>query len=296
MRVFVTGASGFVGSAVVSELLGVGHRVVGLARSDASASALAAAGAEVHRGSLDDPDSLRSGAGASDGVIHLAFIHDFSDFAGAAEADRRAIETLGDALAGSGRPLVVTSGLAAIRYGGDLRTEDDPADPDSPRASEAAALPFSDRGVRACAVRLPIVHDRGDHGFVPTLIDVARDKGISAYPGDGSNRWPAVHRLDAAALFRLALEDAPAGSVLHAVGEEGVPVRDIAGVIGRHLGLPVTSVPSDQVASHFGWLGAFFSLDLAASSTLTRKRMGWEPARPGLLADLDEGHYFGSQR
>ncbi|OHV05585.1 SDR family oxidoreductase [Mycobacterium talmoniae] len=291
MRVFVTGASGFVGSAVVAELLDAGHQVVGLARSDSSAQALAVAGAQVQRGDLDDLDSLRAGATGSDGVVHLAFNHDFTDYAGAGQTDRRAIEALGAALAGSDRPLVVTSGLAG--RGGDVLTETDTADPALPRASEAAALPFATQGVRASVVRLsPSVHGEGDHGFVPRLIDIARQQGVSAYPGDGSNRWPAVHRLDAARLFRLALEQAPAGTIWHGVAEEGIPVRDIATVIGRHLNLPVTSIPVAQAFEHFGWLGAFFALDIRASSALTQQRLGWRPSGTGLLEDLGQGHYF----
>ena len=292
MRVFVTGASGFIGSAVVRELIGAGHQVVGLARSDAAAAALAAAGAQVHRGDLEDLDSLRAGAQASDGVIHLAFVHDFSHYAQAAQTDRRAIEVLGEELAGSDRPFVVASGIAVLSPGR-VVTEDDAASPESPRASEQAALAFTARGVRVAVLRLPpTVHGEGDHGFVSRLIDIARDRGVSAYPGDGSNRWPAVHRLDAAHLFKLALEQAPTGAVLHAVAEEGVPVRDIADVIGRHLKLPVTSVPVDEAASHFGWLGIFFALDVPASSALTQQRFDWHPVQPALIADLEKGHYF----
>jgi nucleoside-diphosphate-sugar epimerase len=292
MRVFVTGASGFIGSAVVRELIGAGHQVVGLARSDAAAAALAAAGAHVHPGDLEDLDSLRAGAQASDGVIHLAFVHDFSHYAQAAQTDRRAIEVLGEELAGSDRPFVVASGIAVLSPGR-VVTEDDAASPESPRASEQAALAFTARGVRVAVLRLPpTVHGEGDHGFVSRLIDIARDRGVSAYPGDGSNRWPAVHRLDAAHLFKLALEQAPTGAVLHAVAEEGVPVRDIADVIGRHLKLPVTSVPVDEAASHFGWLGIFFALDVPASSALTQQRFDWHPVQPALIADLEKGHYF----
>jgi len=292
MKVFVTGASGFVGSAVVRELLANGHQVLGLARSDASAAAMAAAGAEVHYGALDDLDSLRSGAAASGGVIHTAFIHDFSNYAGAAEADRRAIETLGAALAGSDRPFVVTSGMAGLALGRAV-TEEDLPDPDSFRFSEAAAIPFASCGVRVSMVRLPpSVHGAGDHGFVPALINIARAKGVSAYPGEGSNRWPAVHRLDAARLFRLALETAPAGSRFHGVADEGVPVREIAAVIGRRLNIPVVALPVEEAGEHFGWLGAFFSLDIPASSTLTQQRLGWHPAESALLADLDQDHYF----
>jgi nucleoside-diphosphate-sugar epimerase len=292
MRVFVTGASGFIGSAVVSELIDAGHQVLGLARSASSADAVEAAGAHVHRGDLEDLESLRAGAESADGVIHLAFNHDFTDYAGAAETDRRAIDTLGAVLAGSDRPFVVTSGLAGFAFGRTM-TEDDAADPDSPRASEHAALAFASRGVRVAVLRLPpSVHGEGDHGFVPRLIDIAREKGVSAYPGDGSNRWPAVHRFDAARLFRLALESAPAGARLHAIGDEGLPVRDIAGTIGRHLSLPVTAIAPETAADHFGWLGVFFSLDVPASSALTRERLGWRPTQTGLLDDLEEGHYF----
>jgi nucleoside-diphosphate-sugar epimerase len=295
MRVFVTGASGFIGSAVVPELVAAGHQVVGLARSDASAQAVEAAGARAHRGDIEDFDSLRGGAESADGVIHLAFQHDFNDYTGAAETDRRAIEALGEALAGSDRPLVVTSGLAGFALGRPM-TEDDAASADSPRFSEHAALAFTSRGVRVSVLRLPpSVHGEGDHGFVPRLIDIAREKGVAAFPGDGSNRWPAVHRFDAARLFRLALESAPAGARLHAIGDEGVPVRDIAAAIGRHLGLPVTSVAPEAAFDHFGWLGAFFSLDVPALNSTTRELLGWQPTRPGLLEDLEEGHYFGDR-
>ncbi|MEX3656606.1 SDR family oxidoreductase [Mycolicibacterium fortuitum] len=292
MRIFVTGASGFIGSAVVPELIDAGHQVLGLARSDASAAALRAAGADVHRGVLEDPDSLRSGAQAADGVVHLAFVHDFNEFAAASDIDRRAIEALGETLAGSDRPLVVASGTTGIRLG-EVSTEDDAVTPGLPRVSEATALTFADRGVRSSVVRLPpSVHGPGDRGFVPRLIEIAREKGESGYPGDGANRWPAVHRLDAARLIRLAVESAPAGSRLHAVAEEGTPVRDIAGIIGKQLQLPITSVAPDAVMEHFGWLGAFFSLDAPASSQKTREQFDWEPAEIGLLDDLAVGHYF----
>ena len=297
MRVFVTGATGFVGSAIVSQLIDAGHQVMGLARSDRAAAALAEAGAEVHPGALEDLDRLRSGAAAADGVIHCAYIHDFSDLKRASETDRRAIEALGEALEGSGRPLVVTTVTALLRLGRPVTEEDapDPAMP-LPRVSERTALVFAGRGVRVSVVRLPpSVHGDGDHAFVPRLIEIARGTGVSAYPGDGSNRWAAVHRLDAARLFRLALEAAPAGAVLHGVAEEGVPLRDVAGVIGRHLDLPVASVAPEDAGEHFGWLGAFVATDAPASSALTRERTGWRPAGPGLLADLDEGHYFARQ-
>ena len=293
MRVFVTGASGWIGSAVVPELLGAGHQVLGLARSDSSASAVAAAGAEVLRGDLDDLDTLRAGAGSSDGVIHLAFIHDFTDFEASVGADRRAIETMGAALEGSGRPLVIASGTAAVP--GHVSTEGDESTSGSPvagrLANAKAALGLADRRVRPSVVGLPrTVHGDGDrHGFIARLVGIARDTGVSGYVGDGSSRWPAVHVLDAAHLFRLAVEQAPAGSMLHAVGDEGVPVRDIAEVIGRHLNLPAASVP----AGDFGWLGQILAVDQPASSALTRELLGWRPVQPGLIEDLDKGHYFG---
>jgi len=296
MRVFVTGATGFIGSAVVRELLSAGHEVVGLARSDEGAASLAAAGAAVHRGSLQDTGSLRSGAAAADGVVHTAYIHDFSptgDPVAAAQVDGRAIEALGEALADSGRPLTVASGLVATP--GRLATEEDdaPDNPMHPRVSEPVALRFAERGVRVSVVRLaPSVHGEGDYAFIPAVIGIARAKGLSAYVGDGSNRWAAVHRLDAAHLFRLALETAPAGARLHAAGDEGVPFRDIAEVIGRHLDVPVTGVSGDEVQAHFGSFANFVSADMPASSALTQKELGWHPVQPGLIADLDEGHYF----
>lgn len=295
MRVFVTGATGFIGSAVVRELLDAGHQVLGLARSDTGAAALAAAGAQVHRGSLEDLDSLRSGAADADGVIHTAFIHDFGNFAASSAVDRQAIETLGEVLDGSDRPFVVTSGTGMIAPGRLVSEVDAAPDPsDFPRVSEHVALPLAERGVRVSVVRLPAsVHGEGDHGFVPRLIEIARDKGVSGYPGDGSNRWPAVHRLDAANLYRLAIEKAPAGVRLHGIGEEGIPVREIAEVIGRHLSLPVTAIAAEKVNDHFGWLGAFFAVDAPASGAWTRQEFGWNPVQAGLIADLDKGHYFG---
>ncbi|GAA2205530.1 SDR family oxidoreductase [Nonomuraea monospora] len=292
MRVFVTGATGFVGSAVVRELIGAGHQVVGLARSDEAAAALEAAGAVPHRGALDDPAGLRGGADGADGVIHLAFVHDFGNFEAANATDRRAIEALGEALAGSGRPFVVTSGTGLLPPGR-VGTEEDEPGTHSPRgAAEEVALSFVPRGVRVSLVRLPLVHGEGDHGFVAAAIGIAREKGVSAYPGDGSFRWSSAHVLDVAALYRLALEQAPAGARLHAVAEEGVAVREVAGVVGRRLGVPVSSIPVAEAGAHFGWLGAFLSLDMPASSTLTRKLLDWRPERPGLIEDLEAGHYF----
>ena len=298
MRIFVTGASGFIGSAVVAELIDAGHDVIGLARSDQAASAVQAAGAEPHRGALDDLESLRSGAAAADGVIHTAYIHDFSRMQDSARTDLLAIETLGTALEGSGRPMVITTGTALIKPG-EVATEEDSADSDShPRLkAEDAAKAFAARGVRTAIVRPGAsVHGEGDHGFVPVLIDIARTKGVSAYIGDGSNRWPAVHRLDAANLYRLALEDAPAGSVFHAIADEGIATREIAEVIGRHLELPVVSIAPQDAAEHFGWMGMFFGIDAAASSALTQERLGWRPVRPGLIEDLEQGHYFAQAR
>jgi nucleoside-diphosphate-sugar epimerase len=298
MRVFVTGATGFIGAAVVQELIGAGHQVLGLARSDAAQSSLGAAGAQAHRGALDDPESLRRGAAGADGVIHAAFVHDFSNMAAAAETDRLAIEALGAAMAGSGRPLVVTSTIGLLAQGG--HTEDDALDfssVDAHRiASEGAALWLASRGVRASVVRLPpSVHGDGDQAFVPALIRLAREKGYSAYLGEGRNRWPAVHRLDAAHLYRLALEKGAAGARFHGVAEAGVPTRDIADLIARRLNVPVVSLPMAQAAAHFGWLGRFFALDVTASSTLTRQQLGWQPRQPGLLSDMERGrHYFES--
>ena len=302
MRVFVTGASGWIGSAVVPELIAAGHEVVGLARSDNSAAALAAAGAEIVRGDLDDLDLLHSAAEDSDGVIHLAFKHDLvyaGDLAGAGAADRDAIETLGDALVDSGRPFLIASGLLGLAPGR-VATEHDGhdlsavAEPTRARRENAeVTLTFASRSVRSAIVRLATtVHGDGDNGFLPIIVGIARDRGVSAYIGDGLNRWPAVHRLDAARLFRLALEHAPAGSTLHGVDDEGVPFREIAEVIGRHLEIPVASISPDEAGEHFGALAQFIGADGPGSSTLTRELLDWQPTQPGLIADLEQGHYF----
>lgn len=291
MRVFVTGASGFIGSAVVSELLREKNHVVGLARSDASAKALEAAGVEVYRGSLEDPDSLRAAVAKADGVIHLAFIHDFSRYEAAVRADMQAIEAMGEVLVGSHRPLVIASGLLGLSPGR-MGVETD-APSKSPRGrSEALLLGLAERGVRSSIVRLsPTVHGAGDHGFVPHLIAMARKHGVSAYVGSGENHWPAVHRFDAARLFRLALEQASAGTVLHAVAEEGVRTRDIAEVIGKRLSLPLVSKTAEEAPQHWGFLGPIFALDARASSAITQSRFSWKPAHPGLLEDLAADHY-----
>jgi nucleoside-diphosphate-sugar epimerase len=295
MRVFVTGATGFIGTAVVRELIDAGHQVLGLARSDAGAKSLAAAGAnvKVHRGDVEDLDSLRSGVAASDAVIHTAFVHDFSRFEQVCEIDRRAIEALGSALAGSQRPLIVTSGAAIASTPGRLTTEDDAPNSPIPRAaSEHAADAVAKKGVRVSVVRLPQVHDPVKQGLVTYMIAIAREKGVSAYVGDGLNRWPAVHVLAAANLYRLALEKGSAGARYNAIAEEGVPLREIAEAIGRCLKVPVVSKSAAEAGEHFGWLAHFVGHDAPASSALTQQRLGWRPTGPGLIADLNAMKYF----
>ena len=287
MRVFVTGATGFIGSAIVQELLAAGHRVLGLARSDAGARSLASAGVEVHRGSLEDLDSLKRGAAEVDGVIHTAFSHDFSDFAANARADKLAIEAMTATLAGSGKPFVVTSGALG------LATEEDSPSHAFPRKSEEAGLSAAAQGVRAMVLRLsPSVHGDGDHGFVPALIKAAREKGFAMYVGEGKNVWPAVHRLDAAKLYRLALERGTSGARFHGVADQGIPIRDIAEIIGRHLSVPAVSKTPEEAAEHLGFIGQVLGMGGMSSSALTQERLGWRPTQPGLIQDLEHGRYF----
>jgi nucleoside-diphosphate-sugar epimerase len=292
MRVFITGATGFIGSAIVQELLGAGHQVLGLARSDAGATSLAAAGAEVHRGSLEDLDSLKRAAGAADGVIHTAFIHDFSDFAANAEVDKLAIEAMTATLAGSRKPLLVTSGVLGLASGRPGTEEDSPA-ASSPRKSEQAGLAAAAKGVLAMVIRLPpSVHGDGDHGFVPALISLAREKGFAIYVGEGKNRWSAVHRLDTPKLYRLALEKGTSGARFHGVADEGIPIREIAEVIGRRLKVPAVSKTPEEAAGLLGFIGYVLAVDGPASSALTRERLGWYPTQPNLIRDLEQGRYF----
>ena len=298
MRVFATGASGWIGSAAVDELLAAGHEVVGLARSDASAATLQAKGVEVRRGDLDDLDGLRAGAVDAEAVLHLANKHDWSDPAASNSAERAAVQTFGDVLAGTGRPFLLAAGVAALAQGRPA-TEADPSPfhgADSPRGgAKNLALEFVDRGVHAVSLRFsPTVHGTGDHGFVAHLAGIAREKGVSGYPGDGTNRWAAVHRSDAARLVALALEKAPAGTRLHAVAEEGVPTREIAEAIGRAFDLPVASIAPDDVRDHFGWIGGFFGMDLSATSDATQELLGWTPTGPTLVDDLAAGAYRGA--
>ncbi|HWY14365.1 MAG TPA: SDR family oxidoreductase [Rhizomicrobium sp.] len=292
MRVFVTGAAGFIGTATTKELIANGHEVLGLARSDANAQALEKMGARVHRGSLEDPGSLRKGARETDGTIHLAFIHDFTKFAENGQIDKHAIDAMGEVLAGSDKAFIVTSGTLMVASGR-LATEEDPVTPGLPRVSETAGLAFAARGVRSMAVRLPQVHGGdGKCGLVNWLLNIAREKGVSAYVGDGSNRWSGAHRLDVARLYRLAMEKGHAGTSYHAVADEGVTARDIAEIVGRHLQLPVASITREEASAHFGMMAMFAGMDGAASSALTQQRLGWKPTQIGLIADISRPGYF----
>ena len=295
MRIFLTGATGFIGSAIIPELINAGHQVLGLTRSDAGAEQLKAAGAEVHRGTLEDVESLRSGAAKSDGVIHCAFDHNFSDFVAICEKDRRAIEAMGSVLEGSDRALVITSGTGmGNTVPGEPASEDNfnPEHPNPRRASELAGVAVAEKGVRVSVVRLPQVHDPVKQGLITPYVQMAREKGVVGYVGDGLNRWPAGYRLDAARLYKLAFERHAAGSRYHAVGEEGVPMREIAEVIGHGLKLPVVSMTQEEANAHYGWLGPFMAFDMPASSALTQQQLGWKPTGPTLIADLEEMRYF----
>jgi nucleoside-diphosphate-sugar epimerase len=293
MRVLVTGATGGIGSAVIDELLGAGHTVLGVARTEAGAAALAARGIEVHRGDLTEPETLAAGARACDGVAHTAFIHDFSRFAENIEIERVAVAAMLNALAGSGKPIVISSGILMMKPGGEALTESDVAADFGRGSTENMVIAAAQRGVRSAAIRLPpTVHSKDDHGFTPLLIEAARKSGVAAYIGDGANRWPAVHRLDAARLYRLVLEKGSAGARYHAIGDEGVPAREIAGAIGAHLGLPVVSLP--EPGEHFGFLGMFFAMDAPATAHVTRAELGWAPRQPGLLAGLATDAYYQS--
>jgi nucleoside-diphosphate-sugar epimerase len=295
MRIFVTGATGFIGSAIVPELINAGHQVLGLTRSDEGAQSLIAAGAEVHRGDLEDPESLRRGAAMSDGVIHCAFNHDFSNFLAICEQDRKVIEAMGDVLVGSDRPLLITSGTGmGNAVPGQPATEDhfDPNHPNPRRASEVAGASVAERGVNVSVVRLPQVHNTVKQGLITYAVALAREKGVSAYVGDGLNRWPAAHVLDVARLYRLALEKHEAGSRYNAVAEEGISMREIAEVVGRGLKLPVVSLSPEDAPAHFGWLAMFAGFDMPASSALTQERLGWHPTGPGLISDLEHMQYY----